>query len=167
MAPGGDLTMFPNSDEGYFPLKEIEWAILFVCLIIILTAAIFFVGRMIQNKRNRKTLSQNSESVNTKLHYTKEILNAISEEFGKYDTIERALLFGSRARGDNTERSDYDVAVFGDVIGADKVRLRAWAEDELLTLHKIDLIFVSDISDAAFLASIEKEGICFYDKVRK
>ena len=43
------------------------------------------------------------------------ILQFLAEEFGKYDTIESAALFGSRARGDNTELSDYDIAVFGGV----------------------------------------------------
>lgn len=95
------------------------------------------------------------------------ILNQLAEEFGRYKTIERAALFGSRARGDFNERSDYDIAVFGDVPGADKARLRAWAEEELPTLHKIDLTFVSDVSDGKFLESIEKEGKVFYDKAGK
>ena len=95
------------------------------------------------------------------------LLNLLAEEFGRYDTIERAALFGSRARGDYSERSDYDIAVFGDVIGADKARLRAWTEEELPTLHKIDLTFVGDVSDEKFLESIEREGIIFYDKAGK
>ena len=95
------------------------------------------------------------------------LLNLLTEEFGRYDTIERAALFGSRARGDCNDRSDYDIAVYGDVPGADKARLRAWAEEELPTLHKIDLTFVGDVSDEKFLESIEREGIIFYDKAGK
>ena len=95
------------------------------------------------------------------------LLNLLAEEFGRYDTIERAALFGSRARGDYSERSDYDIAVFGDVPGADKARLHAWVNDELPTLHKIDLTFVSDVSDKRFLESIEREGKVFYDKAGK
>ena len=95
------------------------------------------------------------------------LLNLLAEEFGRYDTIERAALFGSRARGDYSERSDYDIAVFGDVPGADKARLHAWAEEELLSLHIIDLTFVGDVSDVKFLESIEREGIIFYDKAGK
>lgn len=95
------------------------------------------------------------------------ILQFLAEEFGKYDTIESAALFGSRARGDNTELSDYDIAVFGGVPSSDKARLRAWAEEELPTLHKIDLTFVADVADAKFLNSIEKEGVIFYDKAGK
>ena len=95
------------------------------------------------------------------------LLNLLAEEFGKCDTIERAAMFGSRARGDCNERSAYDIAVFGDVPGADKARLRAWVNDELPTLHKIDLTFVSDVSDKRFLESIEREGKVFYDKAGK
>ena len=92
------------------------------------------------------------------------ILNLLAEEFGKYDKIERAVLFGSRARGDNNERSDYDVAVFGDVSAADRSKLRARAEEELPTLHKIDLVFICCVSDPAFLRNVNEEGVIFYDK---
>lgn len=92
------------------------------------------------------------------------IVNSLAGEFGKYNKIERAVLFGSRARGDHGERSDYDVAVFGELSGTDKARLRAWAADELPTLHKVDLVFIGDVADKNFLKSIENEGICFYVK---
>ena len=96
-----------------------------------------------------------------------DIVNCLAAEFGKYNKIERAVLFGSRARGDCGERSDYDIAVFGDVSSADKVRIRAWAGEELPTLHKIDLTFAADVADKKFLQSIEQEGICFYVKAGK
>jgi predicted nucleotidyltransferase len=40
----------------------------------------------------------------------KRIRRALDELYG--DRIERVVLFGSRARGDTNEDSDYDVAVF-------------------------------------------------------
>ena len=33
--------------------------------------------------------------------------------FAKKYSINKVILFGSRARGDNTERSDIDIAVYG------------------------------------------------------
>jgi len=40
----------------------------------------------------------------------KRLRHALDELYG--DRIERVVLFGSRARGDSNEESDYDVAVF-------------------------------------------------------
>ena len=33
--------------------------------------------------------------------------------FARQHSVERVILFGSRARGDHTERSDIDIAVYG------------------------------------------------------
>ncbi|HHV16764.1 MAG TPA: nucleotidyltransferase domain-containing protein, partial [Gelria sp.] len=41
-----------------------------------------------------------------------EVLQKIGQVAGKYK-VEKLVLFGSRARGDNSLRSDYDIAVFG------------------------------------------------------
>lgn len=84
------------------------------------------------------------------------------EEFEKYPAIEKAVLFGSRARGDYTERSDYDIAVYGNLNHADKSSLRLSFSEDLPTLHKIDLIFMKDQSDSLFIANIQKEGIKIY-----
>ena len=35
--------------------------------------------------------------------------------FAENNSVEKVVLFGSRARGTNTERSDVDLAVFSDV----------------------------------------------------
>lgn len=93
----------------------------------------------------------------------KALIHAISELLPKYPTARRAALFGSRARGDNTERSDYDIAVYGDISTSDKLQMRSAFREELPTLHKIDLVFVNEIGDAGFLKSIEQEGVIFYD----
>jgi len=49
--------------------------------------------------------------------------------------VEKAVLFGSRARGDFTDASDIDIAYWGSV---DEPQLWA-ALEQLPTVHKIDL----------------------------
>ena len=46
------------------------------------------------------------------------LLSALAQTFRRYPAIERAVLFGSRARGEHSEQSDYDVAVYGALTGA-------------------------------------------------
>lgn len=93
------------------------------------------------------------------------VLNELSGLFKKYPSVERAVLFGSRARGDATERSDYDIAVFGTLSVKEITQLRVYCSENIHTLHKVDLIFMSVISDKKLIENINGEGIVFYDKV--
>lgn len=95
------------------------------------------------------------------------ILKNLSQLFAAFPGIESAALFGSRARGDFNERSDYDVAVYGKLNDSDKARLRISCTEDLPTLHKIDLIFMEQVTDEKFIQNVKKEGIIFYDKDRK
>lgn len=90
------------------------------------------------------------------------LLAAITVELDKHPTIEKVVLFGSRARGDNTERSDYDIAVYGDLPHRERAELRYIFDEELPTLHKIDLIFMQEQTPSKFTENIEKEGIKIY-----
>ncbi len=94
----------------------------------------------------------------------KNLINAIRALLIGFPSVEKAVLFGSRARRDNGERSDYDIALYGNPSRDDKIRLRFAFSEELPTLHKIDLIFMNEAHPAAFLSNIEKEGISFYEK---
>lgn len=82
----------------------------------------------------------------------------------KYDCIEKVVLFGSRARGDNTERSDYDIAIYGKVSASVQGEIRYYCSEVLRTLHKIDLVFVSEKTYAKLKENIETEGTVLYGK---
>lgn len=94
------------------------------------------------------------------------LIKAIISELDKQPAIEKAVLFGSRARGDNSERSDYDIAVFGSIDSRDKSHLRYVFDEELPTLNKMDLVFYNDITSEKFKNSIDTEGIVIYGKAR-
>lgn len=85
----------------------------------------------------------------------------------KYLSVEKVVLFGSRARGDHTPRSDYDLAVYGELQPNEIVLLRSSLREDLPTLHKIDAVFMQNQTDEAFIKNIEKEGILIYDKTRQ
>jgi predicted nucleotidyltransferase len=42
-----------------------------------------------------------------------EVIDIIAEHIGKNPHVERVILFGSRARGDERERSNIDLAAMG------------------------------------------------------
>ena len=91
-------------------------------------------------------------------------LNSIYQEIatiGRQLGAERVVLFGSRARGDNRERSDIDLAVFGlSPVLAGRFRL---ALEDLPTLLSFDLVCVDSGTSPALLENINREGVVLYD----
>ena len=90
-----------------------------------------------------------------------EVLQQIQQIAIKYK-VEKIVLFGSRARGDHSPVSDYDIAVFAkDLFPVDKACF--WAEiEEINTLKKIDLVFVDENLPDQLLNNIEKDGVIIY-----
>ncbi len=58
----------------------------------------------------------------------------------KYTSIKKVILFGSRARGDNNERSDFDIAIYALANLDNSVLLKI---DEIETLLKIDVTVIT------------------------
>lgn len=75
--------------------------------------------------------------------------------------IEKVILFGSRARGDNREKSDIDLAVSGGNI----VEFRLDIDEEVHTLLMFDVVNLDGPVYRPLLESIEKEGVVLYEKV--
>ena len=80
--------------------------------------------------------------------------------FSQRNGVHRVILFGSRARGTCTERSDIDIAVSGGDFDAFYWDIREKAHS-LLTFDIIDLD--SGISDE-LKKEIERDGIILYEK---
>lgn len=75
----------------------------------------------------------------------------------------KILLFGSRARGDHRENSDYDIAFVGvkDVPRWQQFLLKA--DDEPWSLQKMDLVLFEGLNED-YRDSISKEGLVLYDR---
>lgn len=85
-------------------------------------------------------------------------LSALARQYG----AEKLVLYGSRARGDCSERSDIDLAVFG--MPRERHAAFSAAVEELPTLLHFDLAFIRTDTKQAFLTNIEKDGITLYEK---
>lgn len=76
-------------------------------------------------------------------------------------SIERVILFGSRARGDYKERSDIDLAVYGeqaDLFGME-------VDETVPTLLKFDIVDMTAPVQMELLESIQREGVVLYEKI--
>lgn len=78
----------------------------------------------------------------------------------KYD-LESVVLFGSRARRDNGERSDIDLAVRG----GDSIAFAVSIQEEAETLLMFDVVELDKPIKRELLNEIEREGIVIYEKI--
>jgi len=91
------------------------------------------------------------------------VIEQIKEIACKYN-INKILLFGSRARGDNSLTSDYDIAVFGDGLSeVDKARF-SFDVDEIETLKKIDIVYVNQNVTDNLVKNIIRDGVTIYEQ---
>ena len=88
-------------------------------------------------------------------------IKSLGEESGAL----KVVLFGSRARGDAEENSDYDIMFYGVGNEESKTQIMYKAEWEAPTLCKIDIIF-AETSDDSILQSADKEGIIIYESTK-
>ena len=88
------------------------------------------------------------------------VMNEIVVLAKKYG-LNKVILFGSRARGDFKSRSDIDLAVSG----GDCVRFSLDVQELTSTLLFFDVVNLDATVQKELLESIEKEGICIYEKI--
>ena len=73
---------------------------------------------------------------------------------------DKIVLYGSRAKGGNGARSDFDIALFG------KVNMgQVWDSiQSAQTLLDIDVVSFAELADGAFKQKILAEGVVVYER---
>ncbi|MCD7883846.1 MAG: nucleotidyltransferase domain-containing protein [Lachnospiraceae bacterium] len=80
--------------------------------------------------------------------------------FAKQHDIKKVILFGSRARGTHTARSDIDIAV----CGGDTLGLYFDLVERSHTLLMFDVIYLDKGIDDELKREIERDGILIYEE---
>lgn len=91
-------------------------------------------------------------------------LTAVFEQFSKVD---KAFIFGSRAKGNYRPDSDIDIAIKGQYIDTDDIIAMSIAFEEKGITHKIDLLNYDTINEPALKDHIDRVGIEFYSRWKK
>lgn len=73
------------------------------------------------------------------------------------------VLFGSRARGDHRDNSDFDISFRGLARPEEWSRYQAEAAEEPFTLHKVDLLIYEKVSED-YRRNIDKDGVVLYER---
>ena len=96
------------------------------------------------------------------------VIDRINAVFARYPQVDKAILYGSRAKGNFKNGSDIDLTLRG---GADltlKVLYRIMDEiDDLLLPYIIDLSLFETINDVDVIEHIQRVGVTFYDRDEK
>jgi predicted nucleotidyltransferase len=101
-----------------------------------------------------------AEKNNPNIGFEKKVKEDIIK-IAKKNNIEKVILFGSRARGNNSERSDIDLAVSG----GDALNFYYDVEEEVRTLLMFDVVDLNRGISEELQREIDRDGVVLYEKV--
>jgi len=91
-------------------------------------------------------------------------IKKIQSVFSNYEDIDKAILYGSRAKGNYRNGSDIDLCLVGNTLDLN-ILLRIENElDNLLLPYKIDLSIFHKIENADLIEHINRIGVVFYER---
>ena len=108
----------------------------------------------ITSLENQKKLSLENVSLSERVLQD---IRRVAEKNG----VEKVILFGSRARGTNWQRSDIDLAIRGGN-GRD---FRYDVDEEVWTLLKFDVVLLDREISEELQQEIARDGIVIYEKI--
>lgn len=90
-------------------------------------------------------------------------IQAIQGVFKKHTEVEKAILYGSRAKGNYHPGSDIDLTLFGEQLNLTTMHKIENELDDLMLPYKMDLSLLKQIQNKELLEHIERVGIVFFD----
>lgn len=99
-----------------------------------------------------------------KFGLTDEVIQAIEGIFASHPEVEKAILYGSRAKGTFKDSSDIDVTLVGNTMDINCQMQIAYELDELLLPYKFDLSLYHHILQQDLKDHIQRVGQLLYHK---
>jgi len=97
---------------------------------------------------------------------TETTVEKICAVFARFPEIEKAILYGSRAKGNFKTGSDIDLTLCGEALTSDLCSTIASALDDLLLPYTIDLSVFNELNHAKLREHIERVGVLFYERAK-
>ncbi|MGH7971437.1 MAG: nucleotidyltransferase domain-containing protein, partial [Limisphaerales bacterium] len=88
----------------------------------------------------------------------------IREVLSRFPEVEKAVLYGSRAKGNAKPGSDIDLTLLGSRLNQRIVGQIDDTLDDLLLPYRFDLSIFARIKDAELLEHIARVGVTFYER---
>ncbi|GAB4453613.1 MAG: nucleotidyltransferase domain-containing protein [Bacteroidia bacterium] len=92
------------------------------------------------------------------------VIKAIQKVLEKYPEVEKAILYGSRAKGNYRAGSDIDLTLIGQNLNLTILQKIENELDDLFLPYKIDLSIYHHIQNESLLEHIKRVGKIFYEK---
>jgi len=93
-----------------------------------------------------------------------EVVDAICKIFQKYPEVDKAILYGSRAKGNFKPASDIDLTLVGSSLDLAILNKISWELDDLLLPYTFDLSVYHQLNNPDILDHIQRIGVVFYSK---
>lgn len=95
------------------------------------------------------------------------VIDKICSVFSSFSQVEKAVLYGSRAKGNYKNGSDIDLSLFGKELTYNIYANIVDALDDLLLPYKIDLSIFETLENTSLKEHIQRVGIVFYKRSGK
>lgn len=92
------------------------------------------------------------------------VAQEIRAVFQRHPEVQRATLFGSRAKGNFREGSDIDLALEGNALESRHLATMLGELEETPIPQKVDLLLKKTLHHQELLDHIERVGVVFYDR---
>ena len=91
-------------------------------------------------------------------------LESIKQIFSSFSEVEKAIIYGSRAKGTYKPNSDIDISLMGSELTLGIMNQISWELDDLLLPYTIDLSNFHQINNPTLVEHIERIGKVIYQK---
>ncbi len=92
-----------------------------------------------------------------------ETIDAIKNVFLKYPHVKKAVIFGSRAKGNYRNGSDIDIALFGNELKMEVLSRLEQDIDDLSLPYTFDFVSITQIDNVQLIDHINRIGKVFYE----
>ncbi|HBI22347.1 MAG TPA: hypothetical protein DDY37_07190 [Legionella sp.] len=89
-------------------------------------------------------------------------INQIKEVFSSYPGIEKAVIYGSRAKGNYRNGSDIDITLLGESLTYEQLNRIETQLDDLMLVYSIDLSLFKYIDAPDLIEHINRVGQVLY-----
>lgn len=108
-----------------------------------------------------------SSSLSAATGLSQSVINKIVAVFAQYSSIEKAVIYGSRAKGNYRIGSDIDIALYGEQLTYEQLSKVETVLDDLLLPYTMDICIFSHIESQSLLEHINRVGKVFYQRAEE
>lgn len=95
-------------------------------------------------------------------------IELIIQTLSQYPKVERAYLFGSRAKGNFKEGSDVDIVLKGTDLDLEiQSQISYWLNEETSMPYKFDILIYDCIKESALIEHIDRVGVEIYRRIKE